>query len=276
MDPIGEVRWMVELFERDLKQDGSSSSKGNQLKWKNSGIWYKADYMGYEGLAEYVVSQLLKRSTLTAKEFTEYYPVEIRYKTQVMNGCKSEDFTDGSQMFTLERLFRNQFGVSLYKEIFKFEKYEDRLAFLVEQAERLTGLREFGTYMARLLTIDALFLNEDRHSHNISVLLKEDRYVLCPIYDNGAALLSDTSMDYPLGPDIFQEIKKVRSKTLGDSFDEQLDVAEKRFGRTITFFWKEEDVREILAEASMYSEEIRNRVLDILLEQRRRYLYLFD
>jgi hypothetical protein len=129
--------------------------------------------------------------------------------------------------------------------------------------------------MARLLTIDALFLNEDRHSHNISVLLKEDRYALCPIYDNGAALLSDTTMDYPLGCDFFQEMKTVRSKTLGDSFDEQLYAAEKRFGRTITFFWKEDDVREILTDAPMYSAEIRDRVMDILLEQRRKYRYLF-
>lgn len=266
---------MVELFEEDLKPDARRSSKGNQLKWENNGIWYKADYTGYEGLVEYVVSQLLKRSTLTAEEFTEYFPVEIYYKSQVMNGCKSVDFSDGAQTFTLERLFRNQFGMSLNRGIYELEKYEDRLDYLVEQAKRLTGLQGFGAYMARLLTIDALFLNEDRHSHNISVLLKEDRYALCPIYDNGAALLSDTTMDYPLGCDIFQEMKTVRSKTLGDSFDEQLDAAEKRFGRTITFFWKEDDVREILTDAPMYSAEIRDRVMDILLEQRRKYRYLF-
>ena len=26
------------------------TSKGDQRKWKVDGIWYKADYMGYEGL----------------------------------------------------------------------------------------------------------------------------------------------------------------------------------------------------------------------------------
>ena len=29
--------------------DKLQSSKGNQLKWENAGIWYKADYTGYEG-----------------------------------------------------------------------------------------------------------------------------------------------------------------------------------------------------------------------------------
>lgn len=38
------------------------SSKGNQLKWKDGDFWYKADYMGYEGLAEVVVAAALKES----------------------------------------------------------------------------------------------------------------------------------------------------------------------------------------------------------------------
>lgn len=42
---------MIELFEREIVDDSRQSSKGNQLKWENNGIWYKADYAGYEGLA---------------------------------------------------------------------------------------------------------------------------------------------------------------------------------------------------------------------------------
>ena len=54
---------MVELFEQNIRTKDRQSSKGNQLKWENNGIWYKADYTGYEGLAEYVISHLLKKST---------------------------------------------------------------------------------------------------------------------------------------------------------------------------------------------------------------------
>ena len=57
---------MVELFEQNIRTKDRQSSKGNQLKWENNGIWYKADYTGYEGLAEYVISHLLKKSTLDA------------------------------------------------------------------------------------------------------------------------------------------------------------------------------------------------------------------
>ena len=58
---------MIELFEQDEKKFDRQSSKGNQIKWENNGMWYKADYMGYEGLAEYMISHLLAKSTLSEK-----------------------------------------------------------------------------------------------------------------------------------------------------------------------------------------------------------------
>ena len=46
---------MTELYEGMLRAE-AGSSKGNQLKWFDGDSWYKADYAGYEGLAEYVCS----------------------------------------------------------------------------------------------------------------------------------------------------------------------------------------------------------------------------
>ena len=60
---------MIELFEQNIRTNDRQSSKGNQLKWENEHIWYKADYTGYEGLAEYVVSHLLEKSTLAREDF---------------------------------------------------------------------------------------------------------------------------------------------------------------------------------------------------------------
>lgn len=37
------------------------TSKGDQLKWKIDDRWYKADYMGYEGLSQVLVSDLCRR-----------------------------------------------------------------------------------------------------------------------------------------------------------------------------------------------------------------------
>ena len=66
-------------FEQNIRTNDRQSSKGNQLKWENEGIWYKADYTGYEGLVEYMISHLLKKSSLAENEFVCYDLEEIKY-----------------------------------------------------------------------------------------------------------------------------------------------------------------------------------------------------
>ena len=63
---------MVELFERELMSPDRQSSKGNQLKWNSGDYWYKADYTGYEGLAEYVCSSLLLYSNIDEYNIVHY------------------------------------------------------------------------------------------------------------------------------------------------------------------------------------------------------------
>lgn len=269
---------MVELFEQDKRQNNRQSSKGNQLKWNNNGIWYKADYTGYEGLAEYMISHLLLKSSLRQDEFVLYEPEQIRYKDAVYSGVKSNDFLEKDwQLITLERLFMTFFGQSLYQSIFKISDPEKRLIFLVEQVERVTNLSDFGVYMNKLFTMDAFFLNEDRHTHNIAILMNKDgRFSYSPIFDNGAGLLADTSLDYPLGKDVYLQIKEVRAKTISADFDEQLDLSEKLYGNHLKFHFHAKDVSDLLDGISIYSQEEKDRVRDILLSQMKKYAYLFD
>ena len=269
---------MVELFEQDERQNNRQSSKGNQLKWNNNGIWYKADYTGYEGLAEYMISHLLLKSSLRQDEFVLYEPEQIRYKDAVYSGVKSNDFLEKDwQLITLERLFMTFFGQSLYQSIFKISDPEKRLIFLVEQVERVTNLSDFGVYMNKLFTMDAFFLNEDRHTHNIAILMNKDgRFSYSPIFDNGAGLLADTSLDYPLGKDVYLQIKEVRAKTISADFDEQLGLSEKLYGNHLKFHFHAKDVSDLLDGISIYSQEEKDRVRDILLSQMKKYAYLFD
>ena len=268
---------MIELFEQDIKTADRQSSKGNQLKWENAGVWYKADYTGYEGLTEYVISHLLKKSTLAQEEYVLYDLEEIKYHETIYKGVKSTDFLKGDwQLITLERLFQSFFGESLHKSIYRIEKIEDRLAFLTGQAERITGIKGFGTYITKLLTMDAFFLNEDRHTHNIAVLMNgEGKFKLCPIFDNGAGLLADTTMDYPLGGNIEQAMKRAQAKTICPDFEEQLEVSERLFGTCLKFSFTMKDVENVLQGAALYSPEERNRVAEILRLQMRKYQYLF-
>lgn len=268
---------MIELFEQDERKSDRQSSKGNQLKWENAGIWYKADFTGYEGLAEYMISHLLKKSTLAEEEYVLYELEEIKYKANTYKGVKSKTFLEeGWQIITLERLFKNFFGESLYISIYKIADHEARLSFLVNQVERMTGLKDFGIYLNKLFTIDAFFLNEDRHMHNIAVLMNgEGEFRYCPIFDNGAGLLADTKMDYPLTEDVYELMGQSHAKTICSDFDEQLDISEKMFKTNLKFCFSKKDVRELLELVTEYSEDEKNRVETIIYEQMRKYSYLF-
>lgn len=268
---------MVTLFEQDIQTTDRQSSKGNQLKWMKNDTWYKADYTGYEGLSEYVVSNLLKKSSLESEEYVLYDTENISYGTTIFHGCKSFNFLkDGEQIITLERLFASYYGESLYKSIYKIQNYENRLRFLTEQTERMTGLKEFGAYLCKLLTIDAIFLNEDRHTHNIAVIKCDNGgYRYCPIFDNGAALLSDTVMDYPMGQDILELMGRVRAKTFCSSFDGQLEIAERLYGDQIHLEFKRKDIEGLLETDEVYPEDVKDRVMEILIQQMRKYQYLF-
>lgn len=269
---------MIELFESNIKDQGRLSSKGNQLKWFCEGKWYKADYTGYEGLAEYMISQLLRFSTLPSDAFAVYELEEIRYKNRIYNGAKSTDFLyDNWQIITLERLYMNQTGMSLTQAIWNITDPRVRLTFLVDEVERITGLDGFGKYLNQLFTIDALFLNEDRHMHNIAVLMNpKGEFKYCPIFDNGAGLLSDTTMDYPLGEDIYGLIDEVDAKTISNDFTEQLDLSEELYDENLHFFFTKKDVHALLNNADQYPKEILQRVETIIYEQMRKYKYLFN
>lgn len=96
---------MTELFEQDRKTADRQSSKGNQLKWYNENTWYKADYTGYEGMAEYMVSHLLILSDLEKNDVSIYDTEKIKYKKNTFHGCRSGNFLpQGWQLITLERL----------------------------------------------------------------------------------------------------------------------------------------------------------------------------
>ena len=72
-------------------------------------------------------------------------------------------------------------------------------------------------------------------------------FAYCPIFDNGAALLADTKMDYPLEEDPQNLIGQVQSKTITQDFEEQLELSEMMYGMHLKFSFTEQDVKNILA-----------------------------
>lgn len=76
--------------------------------------------------------------------------------------------------------------------------------------------------IGKMLLLDALILNEDRHFNNICFVIESNGSLrLTPIFDNGGALLSDTR-DYPLITQDFINIRNVKSKPFSTRFSNQI------------------------------------------------------
>ena len=171
-----------------------------------------------------------------------------------------------------------EYGEFLESRCFhRLPEARDRLQFLVEQTVRITGLEEFGKYMGKVLAVDTFFLNEDRHTHNLAVLLDEyGEYHYCPMFDHGGALLSDTTLVYPMTGDVYALIENAKPKTFCGNFDEQLDIAEELYGQQIQFMFDDKEADRLLNEEAGYPQDIKERVSTILRWQKHRYQYLFQ
>lgn len=268
----------VEELQQMQQKISVTSSKGNQNKWYRNGRWYKEDGLGYEALAEVVVSRLLQKTTVTSFAAYEYEILEKNGKN--FHGCVSADFMENEddKIISIERLFQAYVGQSAAKEILMYTDIKDRICFVVEKIEEITGLEKFGEYLKEVLTADALFFNEDRHFHNLAVIRKKDgTFRLCPLFDNGAALFSDVISDYPLTLSAEECIEKIQAKPFSADFDEQIDACELAFpGRPFQAWFTGKDVCSILEGfRGIYADEVLQRVEETIRIQMRKYSYLF-
>lgn len=247
------------------------TSKGDQPKWQLKNKWYKADHMGYEALAEVVISQLLKQSNVS--DFVEYQPVLIHYQGKTASGCVSQNFRAKNEMLVpFERLHRAYKGHGMAEALGKMSEPQERIRYTVDFVEQTTGLTEVGAYLTQLLELDAFFLNEDRHTNNLAVIRNEKtkEFRLCPVFDNGLALLSDCN-DYPLDQDIYDCIRRVRAKPFDMDFDTQVAAAEELYGPQLKLSFRKNDVFEALESVTeLYDEETRRRVEQVIFEQMRK------
>lgn len=227
-----------------------TSSKGNQEKWKDGGRWYKLDQFGYEGLAETVISLLLEHSSLetdTPFRFVRYRMERIHVHGRDRNGCSSADFLHpGESIITLSHLFKRE-GCPLKDTLARLPSDKKRIAWLAEETAALTGLVQFPQYLTLLFEVDALFLNDDRHLNNIAVLEKDGQYDYCPIFDNGAGLLSNVQTA-PMDIDPAALIRSAKARPFNTSFNRQVIHARNLFGPQLHI--------------SSFTEEMLHRALD--------------
>ena len=172
-----------------------TSSKGNQEKWCENNVWYKLDQFGYEALAEAVASKILEKSNIEADTpftFVRYDVEKVNVHNIVRTACVSENFLNcGNAIVTINKLISNNLDTSLLHKLSKFNSDKKRIQYIVDITTEITGLKCFDKYLTLLFEIDSLIMNDDRHLNNIAVLENNGKFDYCPIFDNGAGLLSN-------------------------------------------------------------------------------------
>ncbi len=224
---------MIKLTNADLVSSTGTNSRGNQLKFKRDNIWYKTDFLGYEGLSESLCSNLLLRSNI--ENFVVYHPVYVNYDPndsgsgRILAGCKSDNFQpDNAQLVTVSRLFKSVYNESP-EEYLNSNDTKIRIERTIQGISHATGLTdiEIGKYLTAMIELDAVTLNDDRHFNNIAVMYHNGEYYLPPIFDNGAAFMSDRTFYY------HYDTTKVESKPFSRNFDEQKECLESLYGQQL-------------------------------------------
>lgn len=207
----------------------STSSKGNQIKWVVDGYWLKADYLGYEGLSEVLVSQVMQQTNFNAiYGVVNYMPCQIieDNNKQYIGCCSANYLMPNEQEITLGRLLKKLTGKT--PEMLK-KHAGDWYKECVSIVSKCNGLQDVAKYFAMLLQVDCITLNEDRHYHNIVFKMQGAAegltYTYVPLFDNGASLFSDIRQDYPMNMSVAECKKHIKAKPFNMDFEKQVRKA---------------------------------------------------
>lgn len=255
-----------------------TSSKGNQEKWLEDGYWYKLDQFGYEALAEVMTSKLLEFSNIEKETPFTF----VRYEMQIINlhgfertACVSKNFLKKNQsIITVNTLFKKHSDISIKKKLAGLPSDKKRIEYLANTISEITGLKNFPKYLTLLFEIDSLILNDDRHLNNIAVIKNENGYDYCPIFDNGAGLLSNMQI---LRTDIEPKglMKSLTASPFGMTFNRELKSTRALFGSVLELpRFSRDNLKEMLSPLLEYYPKrdigvIADRVIGCILERQK-------
>lgn len=206
----------------------SSTSRGVQKKWVKSGYYYKADTFGYECISEALASQLCYNIAGFREgiEYTDYNLCNIRLDGEILCGCYSKNFLgDGESIVSFAKVIESVLTKEDCQRLFSnANRGKPLLEGVVSVCSMGTGVSEddIKSYLARVLQLDAIILNPDRHLNNLAFIRsKSGTYRLAPIYDNGLAFLADT-VTFGFERNVQQMVRSVKSKPFSNSFKKQV------------------------------------------------------
>ena len=83
----------------------------------------------------------------------------------------------------------NEVGKDLSKVIANMNTMEERIEYVIRLIDQSCGLN-IHAYLSKVLTLDMICLNEDRHLNNLALIMRGNDFYPAPIFDNGVSLLT--------------------------------------------------------------------------------------
>ncbi len=235
-----------------VRQEGTS--EGTQIKYRKDDFWYKKDNRGNEGRVEYLVSRFMEFTSLAKTEYVEYEEGTINGKT----GCRSRNFLGKEdELITFYRLYYNEVGKDLSKVIANMETMEERMEYVIDFIQQSCQL-DIRNYLSKVLTLDMICLNEDRHLNNLAVIMHGNQFYPAPIFDNGISLLTaNQSVNWNFS--IEENVRRVIARPFSGSHEKMVEY----LGNGFTM-----DVNGAL---EWIKRETKSRERDVLKYQIKRY-----
>lgn len=260
---------MIQVFDSQVVLS-ESASKGNQKKFYNNGCWVKLDNQNcFEGLAEHFVSKF--ESIIYNFPYVDYVSDKIVYNDDLYNGCASLNMYDINTTFiSLRRLFKKN---NILLNIFiRDDDIRVNIRNVVDACGNLTGL-DISSYLFRLVLLDSLILNEDRHYMNLGICSDGNSYYEAKCFDNGSSLFC-TNWTYRKTKSLEENIRSASSvaRPFSKFFDKQVSACISLGAKPLLINKKGLDILMMNYHNSFYSDE-RNNLVKSVLSDRLAYYY---
>lgn len=164
-----------------------STVKGNQEKqYLADGTWLKQDYFPQESISEVLISQFLEASG--EDNFVRYWLGDLPNQSYSYSFTNNElGYLSFVKMLELLGVDLDKWLARRYYKATITERFQ-----LVKDVYMRFGVSEeaFDYEMSRMLKLDFLMMNIDRHLKNFGVLVNYDTkdVMIAPIFDNGLSL----------------------------------------------------------------------------------------
>lgn len=151
---------------------------GKKLYYKLSSYNSNVGFFGDESVYEVITSRFLRKLGFNVVDYKLIKArVKVYGKIYETYASVSEDYSKGyDSRCSFEHLREMNMGLSQEEFITKFN---------------------FSKSIKDIIIVDFLIIGRDRHGANIEVLLKNNKYTIAPIFDNGLSLLCSIPQTSP-------------------------------------------------------------------------------